>query len=67
MKTGTAAVLLIGLLLQAARALGEGPSAEELARKAQDPLGDVKAIMTDNTASFGTADGDTSYGFQIQP
>lgn len=36
-------------------------------RKAQDPLADVRAIMTDNTIAFGTADDDTSYGFQIQP
>ena len=43
------------------------PSAEELARKAQDPLADVRAVMTDNTIAFGTSDDDTSYGFQIQP
>ncbi|MEP2703401.1 MAG: hypothetical protein ABJQ71_18560 [Roseibium sp.] len=36
-------------------------------RNAQDPLADVKAIMTDNTISFGTADEQTGYGFQIQP
>ena len=44
---------------------------EELAAfaaKAQDPLGDVKAIMTDNTIGFnGGPNDDTSYGFQIQP
>ena len=40
----------------------------EFARKAQDPLGDVKAIMTDNTIGFkGGPEEDTSYGFQIQP
>jgi hypothetical protein len=40
----------------------------EMARKAQDPLGDVKAIMTDNTIAFdGGPDDDTTYGFQIQP
>ena len=40
----------------------------EFARKAQDPLGDVKAIMTDNTIGFkGGPKEDTSYGFQIQP
>ena len=38
-----------------------------LARKAQDPLADVRAIMTDNTISFGTADDETSYGFLVQP
>jgi hypothetical protein len=39
-----------------------------MAKKAQDPLGDVKAIMTDNTIAFdGGQYDDTSYGFQIQP
>ena len=43
-------------------------AAAEMARKAQDPLGDVRAIMTDNTVAFdGGPDSDTSYGFQIQP
>ena len=42
---------------------------EEAARKAADPLGDVRAIMTDNTIAFdGGPDEDlTNYGFQIQP
>ena len=40
----------------------------EFARKAQDPLGDVKALMTDNTIGFnGGPNDDTSYGFQLQP
>ena len=39
----------------------------EALRKAQDPLAGVKALMTDNTIGFGTADEDTSYGFQLQP
>lgn len=39
----------------------------QAARKAQDPLADVRAVMTDNTISFGTADDQTSYGFQVQP
>ena len=40
----------------------------EFARKAQDPLGDVKALMTDNTIAFdGGPNEDTSYGFQLQP
>ena len=38
-----------------------------LTRKAQDPLADVRAIMTDNTISFGTSDDETSYGFMVQP
>ena len=40
----------------------------EFARKAQDPLGDVKALMTDNTIAFdGGPNEDTSYSFQLQP
>jgi hypothetical protein len=40
----------------------------EMARKAQDPLGNVQAIMTDITIAFDGGEGgdDTSYGFQIQ-
>ena len=61
-------ILLSFLLMVPLAAFAEdGPSAEELARKAQDPLADVRAIMTDNTIAFGTADDQTSYGFQIQP
>ncbi len=42
---------------------------EEAARKASDPLGNVKAVMTDNTIAFqaGEDEDDTSFGFQIQP
>lgn len=36
-------------------------------RDAQDPLADVRALMTDNTIAFGTADDQTSYNFQLQP
>ncbi|MEA2114831.1 MAG: hypothetical protein U9P36_05545, partial [Thermodesulfobacteriota bacterium] len=46
----------------------EADAAAEMARKAQDPLGDVKAVMTDNTIGFGGGpEDDTAYGFQIQP
>jgi hypothetical protein len=55
------------LVMPLAAMVQEGPSAEELARKAQDPLADVRAIMTDNTIAYGTADDETSYNFQIQP
>jgi len=37
-----------------------------LAEKTQNLLADVRAVMTDNTITFGTANG-TAYGFQIQP
>jgi len=41
--------------------------ADEMARKLQDPLGNIKAIMTDNGVDFKTGDDETSYTFQIQP
>ena len=58
------------LLLCAASASATDDAAmAEMARKAQDPLGNVKAVMTDNTIAFdgGENSDDTSYGFQIQP
>ncbi len=60
-----------GLILGAAlsnplHAMTPEEQAEAL-KKAQDPLADVRALMTDNTVAFGTADDKTSYGFQLQP
>ena len=67
----THASLVIGLLLLGAGwASVEELSPEEIAaRKASDPLGNVQAIMTDNTIGFnaGPDENDTSFGFQIQP
>ena len=56
-------------------AVADEPNSEELspeeiaARKAADPLGDVKALMTDNTIAFGggESEDDITYGFQLQP
>jgi len=62
--------IALATVLHAGSATAENADAlAELARKAQDPLGDVKALMTDNTIAFGGGPGgnDTSYGFQIQP
>ena len=43
-------------------------SAAEMAKKLQNPLANIKAVMTDNTIGFNTGtDEGTSYGFQIQP
>ncbi len=61
------AAMLFGSAVYVSPAIANGPTAEELARKAQDPLADTKAIMTDNTIGFGTAHDQTAYGFQIQP
>ena len=58
-------VLTMALTLTA-YAQSSNDEAEAL-RKAQDPLADVKALMTDNTIALGTADDQTSYGFQLQP
>lgn len=44
-----------------------GGGAAEMARKLQDPLASIAAIMTDNDILFGTGDDDTSYTFQLQP
>lgn len=47
---------------------GGGSAAEEMARKLQNPLANIKALMTDNTIGFNTGnDNGTSYGFQVQP
>ena len=42
-------------------------TAEEMARKLQDPLANITAIMTDNDILFNTGKDETSYQFQIQP
>ena len=43
-------------------------AASEMACKLQDPLANIRAIMTDNSVGFDTGDdGGTSYGFQTQP
>lgn len=42
--------------------------AEEMARKLQNPLANIKAVMTDSTIGFNTGvTDDTSFNFQIQP
>lgn len=45
----------------------QSSSTDEALRKAQDPLANVTAIMTDNTISLGTSDDHTAYNFQFQP
>ena len=43
-------------------------NAAEMAKKLQNPLANIKAIMTDNSIAFNTGDDEgTSYGFQLQP
>lgn len=46
----------------------QADAAAEMARKMNNPLANIKAVMTDNAIGFDTGDDDgTSYGFQIQP
>jgi len=45
----------------------KGGGAAEMARKLQDPLANIAALMTDNDILFKTGDDDTSYSFQLQP
>jgi len=59
-------LVLGSMLMSPLHAMTPEEQAEAL-KKAQDPLADVKALMTDNTIAFGTADDKTSYGFQLQP
>ena len=60
------------MALAASISLTTGAKAEDaaaaLARKAQNPLADITAIMTDNIIMFGFGPGnDVGYSFQIQP
>lgn len=41
--------------------------AAEMAKKLQDPLANIKALMTDNDVNFNSGNDQTSYGFQLQP
>jgi hypothetical protein len=61
--------LLASMGLVAAAGAQELTPEEEMARKAQDPLGDIRALMTDNTIAFGggESEDDITYGFQLQP
>ncbi len=44
-----------------------GSAAAEMAKKLQDPLANIKALMTDNDVNFNSGNDETSYGFQLQP
>ena len=59
--------LVVSPAISPAEEIGSGGAAE-MARKLQDHLANIKAIMTDNAIGFntGTSEG-TSYGFQLQP
>ena len=61
--------VIVGVLLVASLAHAQDDdAAAAMAKKAQDPLGDVRALMTDNTIAFdGGPNDDTTYAFQFQP
>ncbi|MFC4993868.1 hypothetical protein [Rubritalea tangerina] len=43
-------------------------SASEMARKLQNPLANIRALMTDNVVAYNTGlTNDTSFNFQLQP
>ena len=57
--------LVSGLLVSD---LAHADNAAEMARKLQNPLANIKAMMTDNTIGFDTGtDKGISYSFQLQP
>jgi len=65
----TAAVLSlpsVPALAQDAKA-GGGASAEEMAKKLQDPLANIKALMSDNDVLLKSGQDQTSYSFSLQP
>lgn len=60
--------LSLGLAAMAVPAFADDcDEACQAVRNAQDPLADVKAIMTDNTITFGDGGASDGYNFQVQP
>lgn len=63
-----ATLTVVLLMMSSAMQAQTDEELAEFARKAQDPLADVKALMTDNTIAFNGGDDETtSYNFQLQP
>jgi hypothetical protein len=62
-------LLLVFILIVAWATPSLADEAAEMARKLQDPLANIKALMTDNDVNFNSGDDDdeVSYGFQLQP
>lgn len=59
-------MVLTAVAIDTATVYADG--AAEMAKKLQNPLANIKALMTDNSIAFDTGDDDgTSYGFQFQP
>ena len=61
-----AATLGLILAIQPGQAVAD--DAAEMAKKLQDPLANIKALMTDNDINFKSGtDEDPSFGIQLQP
>lgn len=60
---------LVAILHICGAAAADSDALAEMARKAQDPLADMRGLLTDNTIAFdgGPDANETSYGFQLQP
>ena len=52
---------------ESVQASSDDDAAAELARKLQDPLANMKAVITDNKLLFGAGNRKLSFDFQIQP
>lgn len=60
--------LLVFSIIVVSSTSAQADAGAEMAKKLQNPLANIKAIMTDNSIGFNTGDDEgTSYGFQIQP
>ena len=59
------AILVFGVAANTRAQLSEAEA--EAMRKAQDPLADVRAVMTDNTIGYESETGQSLYNFQVQP
>jgi hypothetical protein len=68
MKILTLGLWVISAILQSTVcAQAQEDDAAEMARKSQDPLAYISALMTENDFQFNTGDDKTSYSFQLQP
>ncbi len=68
---GTAALIIIALAISSLMPFSPALACDAscvAARKAANPLADIKAIITDNTVSYQTGtNSEDSYNFQLQP
>ena len=64
-----AAIATLALILGLPLPARAQDAAAEMARKLQDPLANIRALMTDNDVNFNTGEDEDeiSYGFQAQP